>query len=324
MGVDLKVDHMQIDNMSSDENPIIFTPFKAMNKINTIKFEEYPKHRLLIKKDEEQDPNYKPFIDIGLSFYSSSLNHVVRKKVDNIKLIIEPMIIELETGILNIVITNVTEIAEVFQKKEVQYLTSQTVEDNQINIKNLHKKAVKVNLVEEAKTLKENLQTIPDDTRSSFNDQIFEKENICEELVSKIPEPPDLGDINTDKLFFKRIRIDRIRLYITFRFEKRALSFDLNKGFGALTILYTLLTSVANVSKVPLRFDTYLKTNMFASQNQLIDLIAKSYGRQAFFQFYKIFMSTDLLGNPLNLISNAGESVADFFKESHKGIRQGI
>jgi hypothetical protein len=117
-----------------------------------------------------------------------------------------------------------------------------------------------------------------------------------------LPKPPELEDINTDKLYFKLIKIYGIKLNITFRFEKQALKFDLNRGFGVVSIIYTLLTSIANVSKVPIRFDKMVKENIFKSQDQLISIIQASYTRQVLFQFYKIFMSTDLLGNPLGLI----------------------
>ena len=130
-------------------------------------------------------------------------------------------------------------------------------------------------------------------------DHVFDKTVICDEINSKIPEPPDLGDINTDKLFFKSIFIEKLKVLITFRMEKQAVNIELKQGFGLLPTLYTFLSSVASVSKVPFKFDRLKRKNIFKSQNQLITMVSTNYARQAFFQFYKIFLAIDVLGNPL-------------------------
>ena len=79
------------------------------------------------------------------------------------------------------------------------------------------------------------------------------------------------------------IHLGAIKINITLRFERKELNFDLNQGFGAFTILYTVATSIANVSDAPLSFKELVITNIFQSQSALINMLSKNYIRQGIF-----------------------------------------
>lgn len=299
--LDLKINHLQVDNMTGDENPIILTPVTALDKRDIDLVENIYVHRLLknlTKNDEET-----PFFQASFIFFSSEVHQVARKKVDKIELNLEPIIIEIESGILMTIISTILEISNVFDEETFEQSITGGVNDTQVNMKDERHADKKVNMIEEAKVLKEYLKktrdiSISEDEDSDF-DHVFDKSVICTEIDSNIPQPPDLGDINTDKLFFKSILIEKLKVLITFRMEKQAINIELKQGFGLLPTLYTFLSSVASVSKVPFKFDRYNRENMFKSQSQLISMISTNYMRQAFFQFYKIFLAIDVLGNPL-------------------------
>lgn len=148
----------------------------------------------------------------------------------------------------------------------------------------------------------------------------FHKENVCEELDSDTPKMPDLGSIKTSKIFIKLIDLGTIKLNATFRFEKRALEFELNKGFGILSVIYTFVTSLANVSDIPFRFKSLVVTDAFETQEVIIDRQIKNLVRQGIMQFYKVIGSVDIIGNPVNFVSKLGSGVYEFFSEPVKGL----
>ena len=143
------------------------------------------------------------------------------------------------------------------------------------------------------------------------------------ELDTSAPVPPELSNINTDKQYFKMIHLGAIRIDITLKFEKKSVNFELAQGFGALTILYTLFTSIANLSDAPLSFKEMMLTDVFQSQSSIIKMIVSNIIRQAIFQFYKLIGSSDLIGNPVGFVSKLGSGFFEFFNEPRKGLLKG-
>ena len=124
-------------------------------------------------------------------------------------------------------------------------------------------------------------------------------------------------------MFFRLVHIGAININVTFRFERRSLNFDLNQGLGALTVVYTLATSIATVSDAPLSFKELLITNIFQSQASLKSMLVKNFVRQGIFQFYKLIGSSDLLGNPVGFVDKLGSGVFEFINEPRKGLIKG-
>ena len=305
--VDLILYHMQIDNMVSLENPILFSPIEVLDKAK-------------IFTDEE----YTPFIQIKLSYSNNQKFNVSRKKIDALQVMIQKMKAEVETGTLNIILSTVGEINSAFDNQSTDYLSAQTMSQNQ-------KKTL---MVEGSSPHHQRHRSIKDKQgNDSIDDHFvkaqkkeikeFRKEDVWEELNTAFPKPPELSEINTDKLYFKLVHIGAIRINITLKFEKRALNFDLNQGFGALTIVYTLATSIANVSDAPLSFKELLITNIFQSQASLKSMLIKNFVRQGMLQFYKLIGSSDLLGNPVGFVDKLGSGVFEFINEPRKGLIKG-
>lgn len=297
---DLMVYHMQIDNMVSLENPILFSPMEVLDKDKIL-----------------NDPEYTPFVQIKVSYSNNQTAKVSRKKIDAFQVMIQKMKVELETGTLNVIINTVSEISAVFGEQETEYLSAQTVK---------HKKDYDTSMRKQltSNSAGENIKTLERATTENLEDgKEFRKEEVCLELETANPTPPDLSTINTDKLYFNMINLGAIKINVTLRFEKRALNFDMNKGFGALTILYTLFTSVANISDAPLSFSELIITNIFQSQATLTSNISSNYARQGMLQFYKLIGSSDLLGNPVGFVDKLGSGVFEFFNEPRKGLIKG-
>lgn len=311
---DLIIYHMQIDNMVSLENPILFSPDEVLDKARIL-----------------SDPEYTPFVQMKVSYSNNKSANVSRKKIDAFQVMIQEMKVEVETGTLNIIINTVTEITGVFGDQGTEYLSAQTVKQKRDKEKlkdaDYKKKPKAIMEKENAKASvadkKSRHSKVDVDKEVKEEGKEFRKEEVCQELVTTSPDPPELSAINTDKLYFNMIHLGAIKIKVTFRFEKKALDFDMSQGFGALTIVYTLATSVANVSDAPLSFKELVITNIFQSQAALIDSLVKNYMRQGMFQFYKLIGSSDLLGNPVGFVDKLGSGVFEFFNEPRKGLIKG-
>jgi hypothetical protein len=294
---DLMVYHMQIDNMVSLENPILFSPMEILDKDQIV-----------------TNPEYTPFVQIKVSYSNNQSSKVSRKKIDAFQVMIQKMKVEVETGTLNTIIGTVTEITGVFGDQSTEYLSAQTVKERKERDTN-------------SNTMRHTITSGPADVKTITDDKEemvdFKKEHVCIELDTSAPLPPELSAINTDKLYFNMIHLGAIKINVSLRFEKQMLNFDINKGFGALTILYTIATSVATVSDAPLSFKELVITNIFQSQNALISNLTGNYVRQGMMQFYKLIGSSDLLGNPVGFVDKLGSGVFEFFNEPRKGMIKG-
>ena len=89
------------------------------------------------------------------------------------------------------------------------------------------------------------------------------------------------------------------------------------------SILYTLGTSIANISDASLSFKELCVNNTFSSMGNIVSLLIKNYARQGVLQFYRIIGSSDLIGNPVGLVDKLGSGVFEFFNEPRKGMLKG-
>lgn len=300
----LLIAHMQIDNMVSKDNPTIFSP------------EDGDKTRILT------DPDFTPFIQVKVSQTSNMHVDSVQKRIDAFQIKLQQMKIEAETGTISIVMKNVTKIMEVFSKDKAKdpnklergptRLSIRAATKSSSNPLNMSKKRSN----SPRKKSPRNLDEIIDQFGKT-------KEQVCEELVVKPPITPDLQSIKTDKLYFRMIHLSAIKINLTFRFQKRALNFDFSRGFGALTVAYTLITSIANISDAPLSYKELLIENVFKTQGEITDKIVKNIIKQSIFQFYKLIGSSDIIGNPVGFVNKLGSGVFEFFSEPTKGAIKG-
>eukprot|EP00347_Sterkiella_histriomuscorum_P017164 403350423 len=126
--------------------------------------------------------------------------------------------------------------------------------------------------------------------------------------------------------YFKREEICAIKAIITFKVERKAFEldvFDPQRGFGVLNLFYTVFANVANISNSPLSFNELIMTDMFVSEDILVNQVGKNYARQAVMQFYKLIGSSDIIGNPVGLVNKLGTGVFEFVSEPAKGLLKG-
>jgi hypothetical protein len=312
---DVMVYHMQIDNMVSLDNPILFSPDMVLDKEKIL-----------------TDLEHTPFVQIKLSRSSNISARVTRKKIDAFQVMIQAMKVQVETGTLNLIISTVMEIQGVFNDQGTEYLSAQTVkqqkdrslQDFELKSVEMKKRRSTAKSGKSGKSNKSGTENHGEENEETkVIQKVFKKSDVCPELDTSTPKPPELSTINTDKLYFKLVHIGAIKISITLSFEKQALNFDMNQGFGVLTIVYTLATTIASVSDAPLSFKELLITNIFQSQRSLTGMLTKNFVRQGMFQFYKLIGSSDLLGNPVGFVDKLGSGVFEFFNEPRKGLIKG-
>ena len=86
------------------------------------------------------------------------------------------------------------------------------------------------------------------------------------------------------KIGMELVHFGAVKVYITFRLEKKVVEFDVSDplgGFGALDLFYTLFAGVASISNSPLNFKELVLIDRFVEPEVLVKSIAKNYMRQA-------------------------------------------
>jgi len=94
----------------------------------------------------------------------------------------------------------------------------------------------------------------------------------------------------------------------------------MSRGFGALTILESFGATLFSISEAPLIFKSLILENVSHTREEIQDKLAKNYIKQLGFQIYKIFGSSDLLGNPVGFVSKLGSGFVEFLSEPSKGL----
>ena len=102
----------------------------------------------------------------------------------------------------------------------------------------------------------------------------YKREDFCEALSASQSLITDKDAIQANKMFIELIHLGAIRAIITFKVEKKAFEldvFDPQRGFGVMNLFYTLFSNVANISNSPLSFNELIITNMFVSEDILVN-----------------------------------------------------
>jgi hypothetical protein len=96
-------------------------------------------------------------------------------------------------------------------------------------------------------------------------EELYDRVKVCEELAPSSPEVPDLQTVNTNKEYYKYVYIGAMKITLTFKLEKKEVNFDPKMGFGAFTVLYSILAGVLTISDSPIKFREQLMENIFSS-----------------------------------------------------------
>ena len=125
---------------------------------------------------------------------------------------------------------------------------------------------------------------------------------------------------NSVRQLINCLALSTLKFEISIRLDTKPMEFEIP------IIIDRILTSVFNalgrISNCPLKFKEQIIHNVYMSWYDLTWKIINPYITQGIVQIYKILGSLDIIGNPVNLISNITEGVYDFVIEPGHGIKQ--
>lgn len=110
---------------------------------------------------------------------------------------------------------------------------------------------------------------------------------------------------------------------MTFKLEPKKFDFNFSDPralFGLLTILYPFVSSLASISDASLVFNEFCWLEGLISQTQFLTNVQNYYISRGMRQIFKILGSTDMLGNPANLIEKVGSGFVELARDPIMGI----
>jgi hypothetical protein len=118
------------------------------------------------------------------------------------------------------------------------------------------------------------------------------------------------------KVYFQHFEIGSFRMNVSLHpimsteisgFENESLLFS-----AVTAVVFAVASTFANIDNCPLKFPTVQVDHMFASSAGFAEVIGRKYAMEAAKQAYLLLFSSQLLGNPVQLIQMLGEGLWDF------------
>lgn len=80
--------------------------------------------------------------------------------------------------------------------------------------------------------------------------------------------------------------------------------------------------AVINIDNASIRLYSLVAPHILSDRKRLLDTIGEHYKQQTLTQVYRILGSSDIIGNPLGVVSSLQVGVTDFLSLPMKGIRE--
>ncbi|OMJ87677.1 hypothetical protein SteCoe_10520 [Stentor coeruleus] len=155
------------------------------------------------------------------------------------------------------------------------------------------------------------------------NHQNVQEVNMSHSVFSgELPKIPFEPFTFQRKAYFNKVIIHAMKLFLTFKKSGSDLHAenDYDVEFPLIGFIKKLGGEFVNVSESPMSFTKVFIEHAFQTLDSFTWILIKKYMQQGIRQFYKIFGSIDILGNPLGLIDNLGTGVYEFISAPAKGL----
>jgi hypothetical protein len=134
--------------------------------------------------------------------------------------------------------------------------------------------------------------------------------------------------LRVNKISFGEVAIGSMRMLLTLQVDKdRRVDKEISTASpavnAALYILAPLLQNFANVSDTKIGFPEMVLVEAYISQDMLVKGIVDHYVHALKAQIFRIVGSSNLLGNPANLLSKAGQGFFVLARDPLAGIIEG-
>ena len=127
---------------------------------------------------------------------------------------------------------------------------------------------------------------------------------------------------NANKILINYLFLSAIKINLSFRLDLSSLNIA-HLPKIASKIIGSLGSSLVRISDSPLKFNEKIIENIYMEINEITKIFIKSYIKESIFQIYKILGSSDLIGNPVQLIEKIGTGFFEFVNEPRKGLLKG-
>jgi len=143
---------------------------------------------------------------------------------------------------------------------------------------------------------------------------------VCTGSSSRLTQTSIVKIENVKQISFGYLKIHPILISITFVPMKEIYASDESDAFDVL--ITALGLPIMNIKAAPMKFYALELRNVFGARWQLAQTVSAFYGAQVASELFSIVGHADVLGNPLGILNNLGEGVADLFYEPCKAVME--
>ena len=126
---------------------------------------------------------------------------------------------------------------------------------------------------------------------------------------------------DSNKTLINYLILSEIKINISIRVDLSNVEIYFLPDF-VTNIIMSLGSNFIKISKSPLSFNPKILRDIYMETNLIVSKLIENYRLEAVFQMLKILGSTDLIGNPVNLIDNIGNGFLEFVNEPTKALMQ--
>lgn len=135
---------------------------------------------------------------------------------------------------------------------------------------------------------------------------------------SRLTQYSTLKIENVKQISFGYLKIHPILLSVTFVPLKDIYENMESDAFDMMIVALGL--PIMNIKAAPMRFYALEIANVFGARWELMQTVSSFYSAQVASELFSIVGHADVLGNPLGILTNLGEGVADLFYEPCKAV----
>lgn len=121
-------------------------------------------------------------------------------------------------------------------------------------------------------------------------------------------------------VYIKELKISNLGFVLSF---KQRAEDSKKKLLGVGVLLNSLGIALMNLDEANVNIKGLGLQHIFESQDGLNSILMQHYKKHGMSQILKILGALDILGNPVNLFSNIGTGVTEFFEKPIKGFVKG-
>ena len=124
-----------------------------------------------------------------------------------------------------------------------------------------------------------------------------------------------------ERIFIDKLELSPLEISLSIKTNNK--SSIIKKYVTKNTILNIIVSNVLNIDKTTIQLDGSEVNSLYGTSGDIIKHIISHYHECALPQYFKLFFSTDILGNPVNLLNDLKTGVFHFIRKPAEGIIKG-